>query len=234
MLNENNQKLSYQTLLALDTAMNGCGVGLRTSCGDVWVDQERMVRGQAEQLMPMVNDLMSKAGILPEDLQGIIVTLGPGTFTGLRLGISVAKVMAASLCIPAYGVTTLEVLAHETLEEGNRAIALETKRKDFYVQCFGEGKNPLTEAAALNEEDLMKCMKEHHISKVFGDAHARLKNVTEKLNMTTIDMASPKAMLEMGGDMIKDNKEPMPLRPVYLRPADVSVSSKKIRRIESL
>ena len=64
-------------------------------------------------LMPSLNDLLSKVGLSPQELDGVIVALGPGSFTGIRIGLSVAKGLSESLAIPIVGVPTLTAIASQ-------------------------------------------------------------------------------------------------------------------------
>ena len=99
-------------LLALDTCFNGCSAAL--------FDEERgvvasrlavMERGHAEALGPMVEAVFAEAGVAPSALSRIAVTFGPGTFTGLRIGLAYAKGMALALDIPLIGLDSLTAMA---------------------------------------------------------------------------------------------------------------------------
>ncbi len=107
-------------ILALDTATSACSAAL-------WHDGRvcarrlvRMERGQSEALMPMVLDVLAEAGCGFSQLDLLAVTVGPGAFTGLRIGLAAARGMALASGIPCLGVTTLEAVAHG-VPEGERA-----------------------------------------------------------------------------------------------------------------
>lgn len=98
-------------VLGIDTATMVCSIGL--------VDQERMVaemtlhtrKTHSERLLPMIQQLLADAELTPQALQGIAVSIGPGSFTGLRIGITTAKSMAFALKVPVIGIPTLDALA---------------------------------------------------------------------------------------------------------------------------
>jgi tRNA threonylcarbamoyladenosine biosynthesis protein TsaB len=98
-------------VLALDTALDGCSVAIAD--GEIvraWRD-ETMTRGQAERLAPMVRETLEAAGIRFSELDRVAVTTGPGSFTGVRVGLSFARALALSLNKSCLGVSTLEALA---------------------------------------------------------------------------------------------------------------------------
>ena len=108
-------------------------------------------RGHAEALLPMVAAVLAEAGLDCAALDAIAVTRGPGTFTGVRIGLAAARALALASGRPAIGLTTLEVLAAGVGEEGvGRPVlaAIEARRGQVYAQLFPSGPPP----AALEAE----------------------------------------------------------------------------------
>ena len=134
--------MSSMTVLGLDSAMTGCSVAL-IERGRLKAERSRPdERGQAEILLPMVEETMAAAESGFEALDLIAVTVGPGAFTGLRIGLAAARGLALAANRPVAGVTTLEAVAAAT-EAGERrgrtlVVALETKRRDLYLQRFAD------------------------------------------------------------------------------------------------
>lgn len=123
------------TLLAFDTSGPACAVALL--CGDtLTLREDAMSRGQAEHLLPMLEDMLGTAGLGWADLDGIGVGIGPGNFTGIRISVAAARGMALSLGKPAIGVSGLEALARD---QGTCLTCLTAPRGRIYLQGHGEG-----------------------------------------------------------------------------------------------
>ena len=125
-------------ILALDTATRTPTLALVGADGDViderqWQSEHR----HGEQLLQRLDDLLSAAGARPTELTGVIVGVGPGSFTGLRIGLATAKTIAYSLEIPIVGVSTTEALALAAVwGDGARhevAVTLPAGAADRYV-----------------------------------------------------------------------------------------------------
>lgn len=163
-------------LLAFDTATTGCSAALFLDGGMAAHRAAAMARGQSEALMPMIAEVLAEGGCSYGDLGALAVTVGPGAFTGLRIGLSAARGLALALAVPCAGVTTLEAVARaipETARAGGRVlVALDSKRADLYVQMFDGDLAPLTEPAALMADGLAALAAGGPLI-VAGDAAAR-------------------------------------------------------------
>jgi tRNA threonylcarbamoyl adenosine modification protein YeaZ len=130
-------------LLTIDTAAEACSVGVIADRGRPPVLQTRLVgRGHAEQLMGMIDAVMADAGLALADLDRIAVTVGPGSFTGLRIGIAAARGLALVVGCPAIGIGTLAVHAEaaRTIAGARPVLALlDARRDELYGQVFAAG-----------------------------------------------------------------------------------------------
>ena len=103
------------TILAIDTSETCCSAALLFGDGTSVSKREDIGRGHAERLLPMIEELLGDAGIGFDSLALLAVVTGPGTFTGLRIGLSVARGLALALKIPCIGLMSLPVIAAEVL-----------------------------------------------------------------------------------------------------------------------
>src|SRR5215204_4969488 len=98
-------------VLGLDTCLTACSVAVIDGGRVLAHRSEVMARGHQERLAPMAEAVMREAGLSFDRLERVGVTVGPGSFTGLRVGVAFAKGLASALAIPAEGVGTQEELA---------------------------------------------------------------------------------------------------------------------------
>jgi tRNA threonylcarbamoyladenosine biosynthesis protein TsaB len=131
-------------VLAIDCALDACSAAvLDSDKGAIIASQSRiMLRGHAEALMPLIARVMDEAEVEFIELDRIAVTVGPGSFTGLRVGISAARGIALAARKPAIGLTTLAGLAapHIAADDTTPVLAAIDARHDHvYMQVFGPG-----------------------------------------------------------------------------------------------
>jgi tRNA threonylcarbamoyladenosine biosynthesis protein TsaB len=124
-------------VLALDTATEACSVALLTEAGTVGLFRE-VGRGHAEQILDMVDAVLSEAGMVLGRLDGIAAGVGPGAFTGVRIGVSVAQGLAFGAALPVVAVTTLEALALQAMRTGAEHVmaCLDARMGEVYWGCF--------------------------------------------------------------------------------------------------
>jgi tRNA threonylcarbamoyladenosine biosynthesis protein TsaB len=123
-----------EVILAFDTSAAHCAAAL-LSGDQLWERSEAMEKGQAERLFPMLEALLTDAGVGWGDLTTLAVGTGPGNFTGVRIAVAAARGLALSLNIPALGVTRLEALAHGLPRPVT--VIEDARRGETYVQHFG-------------------------------------------------------------------------------------------------
>ena len=107
-------------VLALDTTLAACSVAVVEDGRVLAARSEPMLRGHQERLAPLVAEAMAEAGVGFAALDRVGVTVGPGSFTGLRVGLAFAKGLSVALSIPCVGVGTLEALAASDARVGGK------------------------------------------------------------------------------------------------------------------
>jgi tRNA threonylcarbamoyladenosine biosynthesis protein TsaB len=128
-------------VLAIDTALEACSAAvLDPDSGITASESLAMTRGHAETLMPLIARVMNGAGVEFAQLDRIAVTTGPGSFTGLRVGISAARGIALAAGKPAVGLSTLAALAAPLIatDDGTQVVAaIDARHEHIYLQVFG-------------------------------------------------------------------------------------------------
>jgi len=139
-------------VLAIDTAGTGCFAALYDSDKDIVLGAAGadIGRGHAERLMEFVDAALDAAGIDLPAIDRVAVTIGPGSFTGIRVGVAAARGLALALGVPAVGVSTLAALAAD--RPGPSLIAIDAKRDEVYWQRFSADGSAATPPAIASVE----------------------------------------------------------------------------------
>lgn len=145
-------------VLAIDTALGAATAAVVQTDDDgamAHVFSAAMARGHAEALMPLVRDALASAGGL-SGIERIAVTVGPGSFTGLRVGLACARAMALGTGLPIVGVTTLAALAAPVIDAGDGlavAVAIDARHGRVFFQAFGPDGRSLAPPRLVSAKD---------------------------------------------------------------------------------
>ncbi|MFQ5617382.1 MAG: tRNA (adenosine(37)-N6)-threonylcarbamoyltransferase complex dimerization subunit type 1 TsaB [Rhodospirillales bacterium] len=220
-------------ILALDTATSACSAALWWDGGVRARRLARMERGQSEALMPMILDVLAEAGCGFSDLDLLAVTVGPGAFTGLRIGLAAARGMALASGVPCLGVTTLEAVAHG-VAKGERAadpllVALDSKRADVYAQVFAPDLAPLGPPQAVPFGGLGGLVPARRIL-VAGDAAARAAGALAEAGVAVTLSAAPglpdaATVAGLAALRWRPGEPVEPPAPLYLRPPQAKAAT---------
>jgi tRNA threonylcarbamoyladenosine biosynthesis protein TsaB len=151
-----SDKDTGRLLLAIDTAGSACSVAIGQRAQVLAAERREMRYGHGEALLPMVDRVFAAAALRRSALNGIAVAIGPGGFTGIRVGLGAAHGIALALDIQLIGITSFAAVA-ACLPAASRIVlvALDSRREDLYVQLFdGATAEPLTEPVAVLPETL--------------------------------------------------------------------------------
>lgn len=148
----------------MDTALPACSAAIFDSGENRFLARklEPMVTGHAERLAPMVREVMAAANEDFATLDRIAATVGPGTFTGLRIGLSFARGLALALGKPAVGISTLQTLAAMTDNPDALPLAavIDARRDNIYFQLFTSALDPLTEPRVCSSAEAAHALPE--------------------------------------------------------------------------
>jgi tRNA threonylcarbamoyladenosine biosynthesis protein TsaB len=235
-------------VLALDAAMSACSAALWSDNRTLARIVRPMERGHAEALMPMVESVMAEGGRTYAELDLVAATVGPGAFTGIRIGLAAARGIALAAGKPCAGVTTLEVLAagvvcapvvrtHALRRDARKPagaagailVAVESRRADLFVQGFDASGAALGEAEALAPEGLPEFVRASGLKPGFvlaGDGAARAQAALTHAGIAAkIGEAAgiPDPVLVAAIAAARHGQaSALPPRPLYLRPPDVT------------
>ncbi len=223
-------------VLAFDTCFAACSAAiLRYHECDVAAladEHTRMTRGHAEALLPMVQRVLETADLTLEKIDRIAVTTGPGTFTGVRVAIAVARALTLATDIPLIGIGTLEAMAqtaerqHDNLP-GNFAIIRDARRDQVYLQSFAcvDGKAvPTMAKPVICAPEQVPLMLPEPVAAAIGSGaplvpwpeHALPEIIETDVEVSALAVA----------ELARDRKPTTgPLSPLYLRAPDAKPQS---------
>jgi len=168
------------TVLGIETATSVCGAAIRQDGSLLALEEVNEGRVHAERLLPLIDAALRKWGLTATSLGAIAVSIGPGSFTGLRIGLSIAKGLVLATGVPLVAVPTLEALASRTARarnaEGLILAALDARRDEVYCQLFeaaGERISALWEPRDLAVERLVAELGGKQVL-VTGDGRAKV------------------------------------------------------------
>jgi len=217
-------------VLAIDTALANCAAavlddGVETACYEAC--GEEIGRGHAEKLMDMIGEVMAETSTAFSDLDRVAVTVGPGSFTGLRVGLAVARGFGLVLGKPVVGVTTLAAIARAAAPRDGGApllVALSGKGEEVYCQLFHASGTPAEEAGVRSIAGLAGSLPDD--IRLAGSA---AEKVAEGLGLPSGRILSSLAfpcirdVAELG--IIAEPAKSSP-SPLYLRPPDATPQTK--------
>lgn len=231
-------------VLAFDTCFGACSAAVlwhevraegSESIEHIIGRYEEMATGQAERLMPMIDEVLRESGLELKDLDAIAVTEGPGTFTGTRVGVAAARGLALATGLPIRTTTSLHVMGQRALAglggataQGVLAVCVDARGGQVFVQAFAtESGAPLTEAA-IRAPDAAATMYPDQPLLCVGSggpavAEAALR-LGRKADARSVNLQPDARYLARLARALPTRK---PLVPLYLRPPDAKPQTGK-------
>lgn len=224
-------------ILGLDTCFPALtvavGAGLATPVAKVVARTELMTTGHAERLMPLISEMLSQADLTIADIERVAVTIGPGSFTGTRIGIAAARALKLACEISIVSFTSLEAIAVSPAIEvalgENLAVAIDAHRGEAYVQVFdGATRDPLADPRIMSMTDLTSLTHQRPLL-VVGTAAQTLAaavNVAGGIARAHPGMIFPDMAAAADRAVLRQIAS-RPVEPLYLRPADAKPQAGK-------
>lgn len=210
-------------ILALDTSLDRTAVALTDGRGIAEVRVEAMERGHAERLFPMVEDVLAAAGATHADVDRFAVTVGPGSFTGIRVGLAAARGFGLVTGKPVVGIDGLTALAHSFPErpEGPVLAAIDARRGEIYAALFDRRFALVLPPFAAEAEAVLAAAGDD-VATIVGNGASILAHqaaVTGRRVPPTVPLAGPDpiALARLAAAATPSDRPPAPL---YVRPPD--------------
>lgn len=144
-------------LLAISTSAKDPSAALLMPDGKIIMKKDASGKPHSVSLMPLLDELICETGLEPTDLDGICVDIGPGSFTGVRIGVSAANAMAEALKKPVYPVSALAALRHRAKNEKGRVLCMiDAKNGNGYAASYENGECILPPCACVQNEIIEK------------------------------------------------------------------------------
>ncbi len=212
-------------ILTIDTCESYCSTALVNNGVILECYSENIGRGHAEKLLPAIERILGNAQKNWADIDKIAVITGPGTFTGLRIGLSVARGLAISLNVPCVGISALECLASQAKEAGIIHACILGRGETSYHQKFMKSDDgtlkSLSTAASLPNIDIAQMIdQENPTIQIIGSGAAIFAENTGKPERTI--NCEPCDMSTLGTLAQSLNKITNPATPHYLRAPDAA------------
>jgi len=203
------------TLLAFDTSGPYCAAALYHR-GQITTRTDDMAKGQAEHLMPVLQDMLDAHGLEYRDLDGIGVGIGPGNFTGIRISVSAARGLALGLGKPAIGVSRLEALAYGISRPV--VVAEDARQNRIYAQYFSETVTTQPEMLDLTMDAVPSEWKVERPAVIGSGADALAALTGSEVAAPPIPLAEAITRIAL----TRLDQPYTPPAPLYLRPADAA------------
>jgi tRNA threonylcarbamoyladenosine biosynthesis protein TsaB len=214
-------------ILALDTSTERESVAVvrdDTVMGEIRL---RAVEGHSRRLLPAVDFLLSSLALAPADLAGFAVTLGPGSFTGLRVGLSTVQGLALGAGLPSVGLCTLDVMAASLAGRADCLVAMmDAYRGQVFAAIYDREGRLLSERVAEDPQLFVERLPERPL--VIGDGASRYREIlyerrpqAEVAGDDALFLAGTLGRLAAPRLAAGQGQPPGELRPLYLRGADI-------------
>lgn len=201
-------------ILSIDTCLGASSVALLDGERVLATRAEPMTRGHQERIGILARETAAEAGVAFADLSRIAVTVGPGSFTGLRVGLAFAKGLATALSIPCVGVNTLESLAFGT--KGFAVALIDARMEQVYIQAFVDGVAVMAPDALDLGEAAARLVELHPggPATLIGSGAPLLADVLKGATILTLAAPDPVAIARLAAKRPTPSHTP---RPLYLR-----------------
>ena len=197
-------------ILNIETSTTNCSVAIFNDLNLIeFAEVNTGDYSHSKSLHVFIDSILKKSKIFPKDLSAISVSKGPGSYTGLRIGVASAKGLCFALDIPLISIETLKILSQNVLNKGTVISCLDAKRMEVYSAVFDINNNMIrdTKAEIISENSFQKYLNKNQVYFI-GNANEKLKTIITNKNAKFIDNYFPSArqMGVLSFNKFKNNK----------------------------
>ncbi len=206
-------------ILAIDTSGPICSAAfLDSGSGQIIVQRSDDIgRGHAELLLPMIDELMESKNLKWNDVEAVGCSTGPGSFTGLRVGLAAAKGIAFARSCPCIGISVFEAFARKASQPV--CVVLNAKRNEFWLQNFNESEDGATDAKAVSTERVLDYIPSH-IEDLAGSGAIDVQRKDARFRVLTDAVSPPIETIAQLTNERRSNPTQFRAKPLYLRAPD--------------
>lgn len=147
-------------ILSIDTSSKICSVSILEDCNVILEKHTNDEKTHSLNLMPLVDEIFKETNLTLNDIDLLACSQGPGSFTGIRIGISTIKAFADAKNIPVVGVTSLESLAYNITDSGLIVSLIDAKNDNVYYSLFSNSGNTYTQIGDYKSDSIQNILKE--------------------------------------------------------------------------
>ena len=213
-------------LLSLETSSRICSVAVHNNVDLISSTELHIEQSHASKLAPIIESALKTVGVERSQLSAVVVSSGPGSYTGLRIGVSTAKGLCYALRIPLIAINTLDLMAYEIniFNKDNALLCpmIDARRMEVYCKVVDSGLNEVipVEARVIDESAFNDLLQSNRIY-FFGDGATKCQSVIKHANAVFLDGIYPKASLlgNLGYQKFSLNKteDLISFEPFYLK-----------------
>jgi tRNA threonylcarbamoyladenosine biosynthesis protein TsaB len=200
-------------ILSLETSAKVCSVALHSNGQLITSAEVHIEQSHATRLAPLIDDLVKFSQLELKQIQAVAVSSGPGSYTGLRIGVSLAKGLCFALKVPLIAINTLELLAHQMSKQVDSDVLLcpmiDARRMEVYSMIVSVDLNPVLPIAPriIDASSFHDLLQDRKII-FFGDGSTKCRTVINHVNARFVDGVYPQAskMGERAGLKLKSGE----------------------------
>ena len=218
-------------ILALDCAVSRISLAVKTDSKFISSTYDIGMR-QSEILVPSIDEILKKAELQASELNATVLTIGPGSFTGLRLGISALKAIELAFGVPVYGVSSLEAYAYPYKNFGLPLLSCIDANKDKFYACLTKGSQTLLKDDDYEIEKIVSALEGLEKFLICGPDAAKLCEVLsakcpdkKEYLVPATPSQTAEALVKIAEELIEKKAEPLKDfdGPVYLRASEAEL-----------